>query len=191
MRQVWRRLLLALVAIGTVIGTTMAVVPTANAWVFNGCRSTQVRDNKNVYYRTGTGITSYYSDVIDSAAASWNAVNVPGFLKKVAQGGQFVVERYNYTHSWYALFTHRCGTNGYYSGLSGIALNSRTMDPFANWQDRFVLIHEMGHYYSLADLSSGNCGTTIMKGDAQTGNSSCSSLHPSWRDDADGINTIY
>ena len=102
-----------------------------------------------------------------------------------------MIERRSFTHGWYALASWTCGSNGYFNGGSrAMALNSRTMDPLATWQDRFVIIHEFGHLMGLAHVPGG-CNVAIMRSDAMTGTASCSSADPPFYDDVNGMNARY
>lgn len=173
------------------VTAAVSAVP-ASAYHVTGCKSSNLQSNATDYYRTATGITSYYSTTIDTAAGKWNATSVPGNLAKVTAGGQIVIERRSYVQGWYALSGwSRASGGGYFVGGRGMALNSRTMDPLASWQDRFVIIHESGHLMGLDHENSLAACKAVMKSDAQTGTSSCFSTNPPYTDDVNGMNAIY
>lgn len=136
---------LAMIAALVITVTSFVIAPSAAAYTFTGCRSSHIAGNYADYFRTGVGITTYYSDTINRARDEWNSENVPGSLSRVTSGGDMVIERRSFSRGWYALASWTCGSNDYFNGGSrAMALNSRTMDPLANWQDRFVIIHEFG-----------------------------------------------
>lgn len=176
-----------LVGAASVCGTAAP----AQAYTKENCRSSAISGNGTDYYRTGNGITSYYSTTITTAAGKWNSTSSPGSLAKVTSGGQIVIERYYYSYQWYALSSWTCSSSGYFTGNRGMALNSRTMDPFASWQDRFVIIHEFGHLMGLGHENGLAACKAVMKSDAHTGTSSCSSTNPPYTNDVDGMNAIY
>ncbi len=178
-----------LMALLMLVSLMVAPVPQARAYTFTGCKSWRLDGGQAELYRKGNGINSYYSGVIDNAATKWNPKLKRGSFQGVSSGGSLVIERYSYVQGWFALASWNC-VGGSYSGSTGIALNSRTMDPLASWQDRYVLIHEFGHIVGLNHSSSG-CGVAVMRSDAVTGDSSCSGGNPPWSDDINGAHARY
>lgn len=185
------RLIARIVAISVLLSPFLLVTytPSASAYSFTGCRSGRFAGSMNELYWKGNGITPYYSGVIDTAAGRWNAQDIPGDFQSVGSSGTVIIERYSYTQGWYALTSWNCNS-GYYSGPVGVALNSRTMDGLAYWQDKFVLIHELGHIEGLGHTDAG-CGVSIMRGDALTGDPGCASADPPWYDDVNGARALY
>ena len=101
---------------------------------------------------------SVWQPALDRGLANWNATASPAYISKYSNSGSSITAA-SYSNTWYGYYT-RCGDFCYY-----IRMNARTISAAASNVGNFitsVLVHEYGHAFNCADLSSSSGVTSIM-----------------------------
>lgn len=161
----------------------------ASAYYIHGCKY----DGSSPSIGYGfNSVTSAFQTAVNTAAGNWNADPVPGSFF-IDTGSDPEINVYDAYYAWseWAITSWGCDGDGTYSSNEVTAkINLTTMTGLSATQRAIVLTHELGHAYGIGHVTLG-CSSPGPAGMRQGSSKFSCAGTPPWRDDEDGVSSVY